>query len=113
MERRLDNVAYLMGFAASRREARHLVKHGHFTVNGKRVTMPGYELRKDDVVEVRQKSRDMNKVMAAVEAVKRREVPKWLEVSHGDFKGTVKDIPGRDEVTFPIEEHMIVEYYSR
>ena len=113
LERRLDNAVYLLGYANSRTEARHLVKHEHFMVNGKSASQPSYELKKGDVVEVRQKSRNMTKVMAAVESVKRREIPKWLDASHGDFKGTVKENPTREDVTFPIEEHMIVEYYLR
>ncbi len=113
MERRLDNAVYLLGYANSRTEARHLVKHGHFRVNGKKADMPSYEIKKGDVIEVHEKSRQMNKVMAAVEGAKRREIPKWLDASHGDYKGTVKDNPTREDVTFPIEEHMVVEYYSR
>src|SRR5438105_1993331 len=113
LERRLDNAVYLLGYANSRTEARHLVKHSHFLVNGKKVNMPSFEVRKGDVIEVRQSSRQMNKIMGSVESVKRREIPKWLDASHGDFKGTVKDIPTREDVTFPIEEHMVVEYYSR
>jgi small subunit ribosomal protein S4 len=113
LERRLDNAVYLLGFANSRTEARHLVKHNHFKVNGKKANMPSFELKKGDVVEVHEKSRQMTKVMAAVEAVKRREIPKWLDAAHGDYKGTIKDNPTREDVTFPIEEHMVVEYYSR
>lgn len=113
MERRLDNTVYLLGFANSRNEARQLVKHGHFLVNGKAVNMPGYELKKGDVIEVHEKSRGMTKILAGIESVKRREVPKWLETMHGDFKGMIKDLPARDDITTPIEEHMIVEYYSR
>jgi small subunit ribosomal protein S4 len=113
LERRLDNVVYLLGYAASRTEARHLVKHNHFLVNGKKVNMPSYEVRQGDVVEVQEKSRGITKVLGAIESVKRREMPKWLDASHGDFKGTIKGIPTREDVTFPIEEHMIVEYYSR
>lgn len=113
LERRLDNTVYLLGLAASRNEARHLVKHSHFLVNGKKVNMPSFEVKKGDVVEVREGSRGMNKVLAAIESIKRREIPKWLDAAHGDFKGTVKDNPTRDDITFPIEEHMVVEYYSR
>src|SRR5690606_7251633 len=91
MERRLDNIVYQLGFASSRNEARHLVKHSHFLVNGHRVNMPSYELRKGDVIEVRESSRGMTRIMASVESVKRREMPRWLDASHGDFKGTVKD----------------------
>jgi len=113
LERRLDNIIYLLGYAASRIEARHLVVHAHFLVNGKKVNSPSYQVRKGDIIEVREKSRQMNKVLGAIESIKRREVPKWLDASHGDFKGTIKDNPTRDDITFPIEEHMIVEYYSR
>lgn len=113
LEKRLDNIVYLMGFANSRNEARHLVKHGHFLVNGKRVNMPSYEVKKGDVVEVSQGSRGVAKILAGIEAVKRREMPKWLDPSHGEFKGMIKDLPTREDITFPIEEHMVVEYYSR
>lgn len=113
LETRLDNVVYSMGFAASRREARHLVKHNHFLVNGHKTNIPSYNVSKGDVVEVREASRQVNKIMAAVESVKKREIPGWLEVDHGNFKGVVKDLPSRENVTLPVEENMIVEYYSR
>jgi small subunit ribosomal protein S4 len=113
LERRLDNTVYLMGFANSRNEARQLVKHSHFLVNGKKVNIPGYEVRKGDIVEVHEKSRQITKILAGIESTKRREVPKWIEAMHGDFKGLVKDHPSREDVTIPVEEHMIVEYYSR
>ena len=113
LETRLDNVVYSLGYAASRREARHLVKHGHFTINGKRVDIPSYNVQKGDVVEVRESSREMTKIMASIESVKKREIPAWLEADHGAYKGTVKDMPARENVTLPVEENMIVEYYSR
>jgi len=113
LECRLDNVVYLLGFAASRREAQHLVKHNHVLLNGKRVNLPGVAVGKGDVVEVVERSRQMNKVLAAVESVKRREIPGWLEADHGNFKGTIKDQPSRDHVGFAVEENVIVEYYSR
>ncbi len=113
LEVRLDNVVYSMGFAASRREARHMVVHGHIEVNGKKVNIPSVNLEKGDVVQVREKSRGMNKVLGAIEGVKKRTIPSWLEVDSGTFKGTVKDAPVRDEVSLPVEENMIVEYYSR
>jgi len=113
LERRIDNAVYLMGFAGSRNEAKQLVKHGHFLVNGKKVDMPNFQVDRDDVVEVREKSRQTNKILAAIESSKRREIPSWIEASHGDFKARVKELPTRDHVTFPIEEHMVVEYYSR
>ncbi len=113
LELRLDNVVYTVGFAASRREARQLITHNHFLINGKRVNVPSFIVRKGDVIEVAQKSREMNKVLAGIQAVARRTMPSWLEVDHGAFKGSVKDLPVRDEVSLPVEESMIVEYYSR
>jgi small subunit ribosomal protein S4 len=113
LENRLDNVIYSLGFAGSRREARHLVTHGHYMINGKKVNLPGYQVRKGDVIEVRESSRQMNKIMAAAQSVSRRQIPAWLDVDHGAFKGTVKDVPNREDVTFAVEENMIVEYYSR
>lgn len=113
LETRLDNVVYSLGYAASRREARHLVKHNHFTVNGKKVNIPSYNVQKGDVVEVTEPSRQVTKILAAIESVKKREIPGWLEAEHGAFKGLVKDMPSRENVTLPVEENMIVEYYSR
>ena len=113
LETRLDNVVYTMGFAASRREARHLVGHGHFLVNKKPVNVPSYIIKKGDVVEVVEKSRQVNKILGAIQGVSKRTVPAWLEVEHAQFKGTVKDVPSRDEISLPVEENMIVEYYSR
>lgn len=113
LETRLDNVVYTLGFAASRREAKTLVRHNHFLVNGKRVNISSYSLKKGDVIEVREKSREVNKVMAAVESAERRETPSWLEVDRANFKGKILDLPDRDHVTLPVEENMIVEFYSR
>ncbi len=113
LEMRLDNVVYTLGFAASRREARQLVKHNHFAVNGTRVNYPGVRLDVGDVIEVSEKSREVTKILAAVESVKRREMPKWVEADHANFKGSVKEVPAREEIRLPIEENMIVEYYSR
>ncbi len=113
LELRFDNVIYTLGYASSRREARHLVKHGHFSVNGVSVDIPSYLLKKGDVIQVKDSSRQMNKIMGSVEGVSKRVVPSWLEADHANFKGTVKDIPARDEISVPVEENMIVEYYSR
>jgi small subunit ribosomal protein S4 len=113
LETRLDNVVYSLGFAASRREARHLVKHNHFMVNGGKANIPSHNVEKGDVIEVREPSRGMVKIMAAIDSVKKREIPSWLEADHGAFKGVVKDMPSRENVTLPVEENMIVEYYSR
>ncbi len=113
LELRLDNVVYTLGFAASRREARQLISHNHFAVNGKRVNIASYIVNKGDVVEVVEKSREVNKVLAGIQSVARRTIPSWLEANHAALKGTVKDFPTRDEVSIPVEESMIVEYYSR
>jgi small subunit ribosomal protein S4 len=113
LETRLDNVVYSLGFAASRREARHLVKHNHFMLNGGKANIPSHNVLKGDVIEVREPSRGMVKILAAIDSVKKREIPAWLEADHGAFKGVVKDMPTRENVTLPVEENMIVEYYSR
>jgi small subunit ribosomal protein S4 len=113
LETRLDSVVYSLGYASSRREARHLVKHNHFLVNGHKANIPSHNLIKGDVVEVREASRTINKVLGSIESVKKREIPSWLEADHSNFKGVVKDMPGREHITLPVEENMIVEYYSR
>lgn len=113
LEMRFDNVVYALGFANSRREARQLVKHNHFLLNGKRANIPSILVNKGDVIQVAESSREMAKVQAAVQSVARRSVPAWLEADHGAFKGTVKDLPNREDVTVAVEENMIVEYYSR
>ena len=113
LELRLDNDVYTLGYANSRREARQLIGHNHFLVNGKRVNIASYIVKKGDVVEVAQASREVTKVQAGIQAVARRTIPSWLEADHAAFKGTVKDVPARDEISIPVEESMIVEYYSR
>jgi small subunit ribosomal protein S4 len=113
LEMRFDNVVYALGFANSRREARQLVKHNHFLLNGKRANIPSILVNKGDVIQVAESSREMAKVQAAIQSVARRSVPAWLEADHGAFKGTVKDLPNREDVTVAVEENMIVEYYSR
>ena len=113
LERRLDNVVYRAGFASSRSEARQLVRHGHFLVNGKKVNIPSYELAKGDEVQVQTKSQNLTQIKASVEASKRKEVPQWLEMSPADLKARVRDLPARDDITAPIEERLIVELYSK
>lgn len=113
LETRLDNVVYSLGFAASRREARQLVKHNHVLLNGKKANIPSIIVEKGDVVEVVEQSRQHVRVLAAIQAVARRQVPAWLEADHANFKGTVKDLPVREDITVPVEENMIVEFYSR
>ncbi len=113
LESRMDNIVYLSGFASSRREAKHLVRHNHFDLNGKTCNLPGQILKAGDVVQVKEVSRQMNKVMAAQESAKKREIPKWMEADSSSFSVTIKEKPSRDEITLPVEENMIVEYYSR
>ncbi len=113
LERRLDNVSYRLGFASSRSDARQLVLHKHIYVNGKLVNIPSFVVRKGDIVEVREKSRNRTRVLSALDGLKRREVPQWLEIEAAQFKGKIRDLPSRDDVTAPIEERLIVELYSK
>lgn len=113
VEIRLDNVVYKMGFADSRKEGRQLVLHSHFLVNGKPVNIPNTILRVNDEVTVRPKSQKAVPILRAMENVKKREIPDWLEMNPADFKGRVKYLPERNHVTLPIEENLVVELYSR
>jgi len=113
LERRLDNVAYRSGFANSRAEARHLVRHGHFMVNGRKVNIPSYLVEKGDLLEVHEKSKNMARIGGALEAVKRREIPQWLELDSTSMKSRVRDFPSRDDVSAPMEERLVVELYSK
>lgn len=113
LERRLDNVVYRLGFANSRAQARQLVCHNHFTVNGKKMNIPSYLATVGDLIEVREKSRKLAVISDAMEAVVRRGIPAWLELSKEDFRGKVKAYPTREELTMPIQEQLIVELYSK
>jgi small subunit ribosomal protein S4 len=113
LERRLDNTVYRMGFASSREQARQLVRHNHFTVNGKKVNIPSYQVRTGDTIQVKEKSRTIPVIQEALETVVRREVPPWLEVDSSDFRGMVKAFPSREELTMPVNEQLIVELYSK
>jgi small subunit ribosomal protein S4 len=113
LEGRLDNVVYRLGFANSRTQARQLVRHNHFTVNGKKMDIPSYAVKIGDVIQVREKSRKVRIISDAIETVVRRGIPAWLEVEKEDYKGTVKAYPTREEVTVPIQEQLIVELYSK
>jgi small subunit ribosomal protein S4 len=112
LERRIDNVIYRAGLAASRPQARQLVLHGHFMVNGQKVDIPSYELDANDVITVREKSKDMPLFKAAREG-SARIVPKWLTVNADALTITVAALPAREDIDFSIQENMIVEYYSR
>lgn len=113
LESRLDNMVYRMGFAASRNEARQLVRHYHFMVNGRRVNVPSYLTKVGDVVTVREKSQQIPAILAAQEAVGSRGVPRWMELDPKAFACTIKELPNREDITMPIEEHLIVELYSK
>ena len=114
LERRLDNVVYRLGFAKTRREARQLTTHGHFTVNGQRVDIPSYLVKPGDVIEVREKSRSSVKFKALTgEDAVMPLIPKWLDRAKNALKGTVTAMPTREDIDFPVEEHLIVELYSK
>lgn len=112
LERRLDNVVYRLGFAASRAEARQLVKHSHIEVNGRKVNIPSYLIREGDVIAVRESSRDHKRVKE-LQAAGPRQVPAWLSLEPEALRGTVLRMPNRDEIDAPVQEHLIVELYSR
>ena len=113
LERRLDNVVYRLGFATSRAEARQLVKHGHFLVNGRRAHTPSLLVRPGWKVSLREKSREVARVVGALEALEGKSIPQWLEVDKTAFEGTIKQLPVREDITLPIDEQLIVEHYSR
>jgi len=113
LELRLDNVVFRSGFADTRTEARQMVRHGHFSVNGRRVNIPSFGLKSSDAIDVREKSRKIVRLTEALEAVDRRGVPPWLEVDKKAFKATVKTLPAREDLTMPINEQLIVELYSK
>ncbi len=113
LETRLDNVIYRLGFANSRNQARQLVRHGIFTLNGRRVDIPSMRVRVGDIITVREEARKVPVIMEAQEVIARRGCPQWLEVEGADFKGTVKALPVREDIQFPINEQLIVELYSK
>jgi small subunit ribosomal protein S4 len=113
LEQRLDNILHRVGFAASRAQARVLVRHGHFRVNGRRVTIPSVLLRAGDVVEVQPKSRELVEIGAALEGAKKRRVPSWLELDAANFKGTVRTLPSKEEMAIPVQEQLVVALYSK
>lgn len=113
LESRLDNVVYRAGFASSRKEARQLVRHGHYTVNGKKVNIPSYLLRAGDEVAVCDKSRSNEKIKAVVEANSAHPVPKWMEVDKDKLTCKISVLPVREDIDLDVEEHLIVELYSK
>jgi small subunit ribosomal protein S4 len=113
LERRLDNVVYRLGFGSDHAEARQLVRHGHFKINGRKVNIPSYLVRANDLIEVGEASRKIARIVDSVGAVERRGVPQWLELAKEAFQGRVKTLPAREDVTLPIREQLIVELYSK
>jgi small subunit ribosomal protein S4 len=113
MERRLDNIVYKLGFASSRTEARQLVRHGHFTLNNRKVNIPSIQIKVGDVVELREKSRKVGSINESLESVVRRGIPQWLELEKDSYRGIIKTLPVREDITVPIQEQLIVELYSK
>ncbi|MGI6559285.1 MAG: 30S ribosomal protein S4 [Limnochordia bacterium] len=111
LETRLDNVVYRLGFASSRPEARQLVLHGHFSVNGRKVNIPSYQVRPGDVVAVREGSRNLDKFKANLEVG--RTPPAWMTLDVDKMQGEILALPTRDQIDVPVQEHLIVEFYSR
>jgi len=113
LERRLDNVVFRLGFANNRAQARQLVRHRHFSVNGRKVDVPSFLLRVGDTIQVREKSRKLTVIHGALESRKGQSAPEWLEISADTMSGRVLSIPARDSITSPINEQLIVELYSK
>jgi small subunit ribosomal protein S4 len=113
LEQRFDNVVFRLGFATSRSEARQLVRHGHFEVNGRKVDIPSFRVKTGMRVTVRQSSREIARITEALEALERRSVPGWLELEKEAFTGVMKAASTREDITMPVQEQLIVELYSR
>ena len=113
LESRLDNVIYRLGFSTSRAEARQLVRHGHFTVNGKKVNIPSCLVKEGDVIALREKSRNLDKIKDILEATDGKIIPKWLDMNRDTLEARVVKLADREDIDLPIEEHLIVELYSR
>ena len=113
LERRLDNVVYRMGMAESRKEARQLVLHAHFTLNGKKVNIPSISVKPGDVIAVKENSRDLTKIKGLLEAQSSKLSPKWLEVNKENGSAKVVAMPAREDIDFEINEQLIVEFYSK
>jgi small subunit ribosomal protein S4 len=113
LETRLDNTVFRMGFVNSRNQGRHFVRHEHFTVNGKKVNIPSFQVKKGDVIALREKSKKIQAISDSLDAIVRRGLPQWLEIDKEKFKGAVVSIPAREDITLPIQEQLIVELYSK
>ena len=113
LERRIDNVVYRIGFCSSRKEARQMVNHGHFRVNGRKVDVASFLVKNGDVVELKTTSRQLPQVQASLTAAEGRGTPQWLELDKANFKGRVKSMPTKEDLTVPVNEQLVVELYSR
>jgi small subunit ribosomal protein S4 len=113
LERRLDNVVYRLGFATSRAQARQLVRHGHFMVNGKKVDIPSYSVRQGDTISVRRSSGENPTIQHAMEEVKGRGIPTWLLIDPAGLAGRISQLPTREQINLPVQEQLIVELYSK
>ena len=113
LESRLDNVAFRMGFARTRREARQIVGHKHLLVNGKKVNIPSYLVKAGDVIELTEKAKGLQRYKEIVEVTAGRLVPEWMDVDLENFKGTIKELPTREMIDVPVDEMLIVELYSK
>ena len=113
LERRLDNVVFLVGFSHSRAHARQMISHGHFRINDHKVNVPSFLVDKGDIVSIKEKSAQKDDVKALVESNKNKTVPGWLEVDTERTEVKILEVPTREDVTFPVEEHLVVELYSK
>jgi len=113
LECRLDNIIYRMGFAASRDQARQLIRHNHFMVGNRKVNIPSYQAKVGDIVQIRERSRKVTSILGAMETVIRRGIPSWIELDKENFKGTLSALPNREDLTMPIQENLIIELYSK
>jgi small subunit ribosomal protein S4 len=113
LECRLDNMVYRMGLASSRKQARQLVRHSHFLVNGRKVNIPSYQVKVGDVVEVKEGSRKVQTILDSMETVVRRGIPNWIDFKKESFTGTLTALPNRQDLTMPIQEQLIIELYSK
>jgi small subunit ribosomal protein S4 len=113
LESRLDNIVYRLGFANSRTQARQMVQHSHFLINGKKVNIPSYQVKVGDAVEVRERSKKIQNIQDSLDAVVRRGIPAWLDLEKDSLKGIVKGMPVREDLTMPMQEQLVVELYSK
>ncbi|MGB9416126.1 MAG: 30S ribosomal protein S4, partial [Acidobacteriaceae bacterium] len=113
LERRLDNVAYRLGFASSRRQSRQIVRHGHVEVNGRKVNIPSYQVQVGDEIKIREGSKAMTVLESSTEFASHQQSPQWLQVDHKNLSGKVLSLPKREDVNLPVNEQLIVELYSK